>query len=1525
MKRKLSALEGKTEALHSDTSEVIEIYDRKEFKHLSAGFCSICSESSWDGSSLPYHELAGPGLERLCYLMLLEQGGIPRYFGKPGQKQYGIDLLVSHGGECTVYQCKNVKSFPLSEMKKALELFEKEWLGRPELPTPKQFVLCCSLPLQERKQNEKWTALERQFHERTGVSVVFWDCNYLDERLKRLPDVVAELFSDRVAERFCNMNDWNKDLFRPVVAGSGEITIDRYLNLKAAGRIYLAPQLAEDFVRKLENNGSLLIRGLPGTGKTTTGLALAESFHQGKHRIFYVNLRYDISEDALVTGIKRRLTRPTIFLLDDCHGKFDEMLDNMQNRVLSFAEMRGRGLLVFTARTTPTPEGMPRGDYSNFEESLNQNEAILELQPTPDVFRQIITLVKPHFAGLSEERLHKVFEFTGQDLFLLDQLLETISSPDDIDQLEPETLFEETLVRYFGAPTVDHPGFMNLAALAQFDLMPPVSSFRDFDLEKENEKAVKELLVTADRPARYFFLHSSAAELVFRSLAWNDGINDYPELAADYLIEFFKSRRKSDKKLAVDLSNAIWNRLKLTSDENEENRLRGRFLADDGIYALIEDTFEQLPLNLLAVCLIILRSTDAATYERYLDLAQRKIADGTVLEMAITRPLWEIGFFLQLVKRYYPPLLSSLQSQLVDRGLRSLIKLTKFQNILLLLAKLAEPDNPQWAALLDLIQDSELEEIIQRTIASGRSIGTIDLALQELKKTNPDLLDKLERKIGAKRYLYLITSAGTIFELFRAIQHSSLSMAGELIEALDTEALDTLIAKTIASGRSIGTINWTLRELKETNPDLLEQLERKIGAERHLHLITSAGTIVELFRAIQHSSLLMAGELIEALDAETLDTLIAKTIASGHSIGTIHFTLRELKNTNPDLLDKLERKIGAKRYLDLITSAGTIFELFMIIRDSSLSMAEELIEVLDVEILDTLIAKTIASGRSIGTIDLTLRELKETNPDLLEQLERKIGAKRYLHLITSAGTIFELFRAIQYSSPSMAEGLIEAFDTEILDTLIAKTIASGRSIGTIDLTLRELKNTNPVLLDKLERKIGAKRHLHLITSAGTIFELFMVIKDSSLSMAGALIEALDAEALDTLIAKTIASGRSIGTINLTLWELKKANPDLLEQLERKIGAKRWWQLICANGTMRILTQISQRMDESFKWELEQDSQALSLDDWQKLLLRGDFADLAHFVKWAASYFPELSTPTFLRRFKPTFETLIGRDGWEVLDQGQALLIKAPSFPIKPYLLSLVRDYLAPVEQGSLCFSSFDEAIHCIHLLWHVCQSRRQELTNSLLTILPEEEVWYVDEKFLRSARLLFFILANPQAPPDDARRVLAMGNSGEVASLCVEATTLDIFLYLWNLYSLWFEWEKAEENTFATFLNSEIRNIISDVLTTRFQTHADEAETDNLIALVGLLSFITGLDFSPAEKARWLSKLPSFDELLSRAEAKTFIPGFFFLFGLEYIFDRADSVPQQTWLGLLLKAEEYPEKFAASEYLHNLVCVRAGK
>lgn len=348
---------------------------------------------------------------------------------------------------------------------------------------------------------------------------------------------------------------------------------------------------------------------------------------------------------------------------------------------------------------------------------------------------------------------------------------------------------------------------MELAALAQFDLAPPVASF-DFKLDQEDEKAASQLLVVAGRrPPRYYFLHSSAAELVFRSLAWNDGVDDHLALAADYLITFFKSRPANDKQLAEDLANVIHNRLGLEHDPKAENYLRSRFLADDDIYTLIESVFEQLPLNSLAVCLIVLYGTDETTFERYHGLVQRKVDDGSVLRMTIERPFWDSGLFLRLVKRAYPLLLSGLRSQLVDRGLGSLIKTTEFQNILALMASLSDPDDSWWATSLDSIPKNEFDAMIQRTVASGRSIGTINFALQELKKTDKPLLEKLERKISVERYVYLIASAGTILELFMVIRDSSPSMAGELIQALNAEALDALNAQTIASGRSIGTIN----------------------------------------------------------------------------------------------------------------------------------------------------------------------------------------------------------------------------------------------------------------------------------------------------------------------------------------------------------------------------------------------------------------------------------------------------------------------------------------------------------------------------------------------------------------------------------------------------------------------------------------------------------------------------------------------------------------------------------------------
>jgi hypothetical protein len=152
--------------------------------------------------------------------------------------------------------------------------------------------------------------------------------------------------------------------------------------------------------------------------------------------------------------------------------------------------------------------------------------------------------------------------------------------------------------------------------------------------------------------------------------------------------------------------------------------------------------------------------------------------------------------------------------------------------------------------------------------------------------------------------------------------------------------------------------------------------------------------------------------------------------------------------------------------LRLIRTRGTIFELFMMLKSSTPSFAAGLIAALDREAVTELIDKTIAEGRSIGTLSLALRELVDRSmPDgrsQLEALEGLLAGSTMLRLIRTRGTIFELFMTLRYSTPSFAAGLIAALDQEAVTELIDKTIAEGRSIGTLSFTLRELADQSMV-------------------------------------------------------------------------------------------------------------------------------------------------------------------------------------------------------------------------------------------------------------------------------------------------------------------------------------------------------------------------------------------------------------------------------------------------------------------------------
>ena len=121
--------------------------------------------------------------------------------------------------------------------------------------------------------------------------------------------------------------------------------------------------------------------------------------------------------------------------------------------------------------------------------------------------------------------------------------------------------------------------------------------------------------------------------------------------------------------------------------------------------------------------------------------------------------------------------------------------------------------------------------------------------------------------------------------------------------------------------------------------------------------------------------------------------------------------------------------------------------------------------------------------------------------------------------------------------------------------------------------MRALRVGSEGLLADLEGKIGVDRFLRLILANGTLCELFHILRHSTAEFSRATVNALTEDAVDTLTEKTIASGRSIGTLNLAMRALRAGSDTLLADLEGKICVGRFQRLIFANGNLPALGRI----------------------------------------------------------------------------------------------------------------------------------------------------------------------------------------------------------------------------------------------------------------------------------------------------------------------------------------------------------------
>ncbi len=1144
-------------------------------------------------ADLPYAKLMGAGFERLCYELLVAEGHSPRFFGRSGQPDYGVDIVVETDGTRTVYQCKNLTAMPSwTDVRDAVTKFEIDWLDKAGLPHPDAFVYCCPHPLDDQKWGEKWTRFKDEFIQRTGVNVNYWDKHALDTRLQRLPDIVASLFSGSYAEHFCNRYDWLDTPWTRVSWGeTRHAPIMRFFERHQNERINVMESDEELFQEILSTSSVLAIRGLPGSGKTFTGLELACRLRIPIRRIYYATFKDKPEFSQLWQSLKRRKSLPTLLLLDDCHLNLEQTGMLLQRLHPELSDSKGLVKLVLVLRDLPSSSSENLVDTPDWLLQLEQDGLVMDMKTDPARTYAVTVHLRPDFTGLSRQRRERLHHITGGDLLLLDEILQGIGSPQELDNISHERFYNSVRSQYFGG-NVQLPTIQRLACLAQFELTPLASYLKDGWQPGEKNRA-KPFMTELFSPHRYQFLHSSIAELIFRSLL---ALEIVPSRVADAvvtitareLINYLKHLARSithdtpSNSLMIRTIELLLNiRLHLMSGMAEA-QIKSLILDEEFIRNSIEKHLQDCSFSLLKDCLINLSSVSHPQIKQYTSFIESRIhmlfkdARNYTDSIAII----DIGTGLMTLARYDLTTLTTVQKKYGATGFLNLIVANGTLVELCHILQYTTPDFKE--ALLGQLDEAKTAALVDKTIAAGRFLGTLDHALRGLGNTDKDLLTRLEQIIGAERYLRLILATGTLFKMFHILQHITPDFREALLKQLDETKTAALVDKTIAAGCSIGTFNLTLRELGMANEALLESLEQIIGAERFLRLILANGTLVDLFRILQHTTLNFKGALLKQLDETKTDALVDKTIAAGCSIGTLNLTLRELGMANEALLESLEQIIGAERFLRLILANGTLVDLFRILQYTTLNFRKALLKQLDETKTAALVDRTIAAGRSIRTLDLTLRDLGNTDKDLLTRLEQIIGAERYLRLILANGTLVELFHILQHTTPDFKEALLGQLDETKTAALVDKTIAAGRSIGTLDLALRDLGNTDKDLLTRLEQIIGAERYLRLILANGTLFELFRVLQYTTRDFKKALLGQLDETKTAVLVDKTIAAGRSIGTLDLALRDLGNTDKDLLTRLEQIIGAERYLRLILANGTLVELFGIYRRSTPNFR-------------------------------------------------------------------------------------------------------------------------------------------------------------------------------------------------------------------------------------------------------------------------------------------------------------------------------------------------------
>jgi hypothetical protein len=382
-----------------------------------------------------------------------------------------------------------------------------------------------------------------------------------------------------------------------------------------------------------------------------------------------------------------------------------------------------------------------------------------------------------------------------------------------------------------------------------------------------------------------------------------------------------------------------------------------------------------------------------------------------------------------------------------------------------------------------------------------------------------------------------------------------------------------------------------------------------------------------------------------------------------------------------------------------------------------------------------------------------------------------------------------------------------------------------------------------------------------------------------------------------LIQRTIDSGRSIGTLGLALWELKKNDEKLLKQLEKVISPKQYLGLINLLGDTSTLYRIIRYSSSDFADQLCEAFLTLPPEKRNNILQRSKLKDLAYGVCWS----PLL--PALLLRDAENMlneiQRAVGQANWCEQYEAYVLLrqvVQRFRLKIKNLVMKSIQEYLAMADENIFLRSSLSEAVAYLHLNCEIHPHQYKTISEKASGLIPPRVSCLNEEKILSTMGQFCLLMADHRADPKTAVKLFEYVSSEAVVPLIRAEAGGSVCLFLWNVYQLWLECcTSPRYGDFHKALHPEIMDAVQEL----FDNWFDCTDAEVCIGIIALTGF--------AAYAHLPATLPSRDDisididfiysLYNQPDFKNLILRFFFIKGVQALFLHV-PVPKKHWMEL---------------------------